>query len=131
MANRSNYSQNIHNQVVRSSARTYTELIDQGYKVTINPGSEKNQWVDENEQLFPDVVVWKPNPQNPRKGTAIIIEEIETEDSVNQKESEQWLKYGKLQIDKFILIVPVKKVKEALELYPSCEVHLFGMKSFC
>jgi|ERR1035441_3451737 hypothetical protein len=114
MANRF-FSQPEHDQVVKASAGTYGQLIQQGYRVATNPGSEKNQQVGSGN--YPDVIVWKPNPPpNQTSGTAVIIEEIETEESVTAAEVEEWKRYGQLGVSKFILIVPVTKARDALAL---------------
>jgi hypothetical protein len=112
MANRI-YTQSEHDAVVQASAETYNQLIQQGYRVTTNPGSERNQQVGSGN--YPDIVVWKPDPLNPTKGTAVIIEEIETQDTVTSQEAAQWKKYGNLSV-KFILLVPAAKSREAFAL---------------
>jgi hypothetical protein len=48
-------------------------------------------------------------------GKATIIEEIETADSINDSEAEQWEDYGNLGV-KFLLIVPKGYCVEALRL---------------
>ena len=109
------YSQSEHDAVVRASAETYTQLVQQGYRVAINPGSQQNQHVG--GRNYPDVIVWKPNPPpNQSSGTAVIIEEIETDESVNSVEAMQWSTYGALGVGKFLLIVPLSKVRDALSL---------------
>lgn len=115
MAIRNPLNQSIHDKVVRASVNTYSELVNQGHKVAINPGSEKNQWVS-SDKLYPDLIVWKPDANDSTTGTAIIIEEIETEESVTEAEADQWDRYGKLQISNFRLIVPVSQAAQALEI---------------
>jgi len=122
-------SQLEHDQVVRASAETYNQLVQQGYKVAINPGSEKNQQVGSGN--YPDVIVWKPNPPpNQTSGTAVIIEEIETEDSVTQAEAAQWKTFGQLGVGKFILLVPATKVRDALDLVQKNGVRVSEIWSY-
>jgi len=109
-------SQSEHDRVTEASAGTYSQLTQQGYKVTTNPGNQQNRFVGSPEHLFPDVIVWKPDQNDPNKGQAIIIEEIETSESVNQNEVEQWRKYAALGVSKFILIVPASYASEAHRL---------------
>lgn len=116
MAIRATLDRSEHDRIVRVSAATYGEWISKGYKVSINPGGEKNQFVGpEFNPRYPDVVVWMPDSFGSTKGRAAIIEEIETVDSVNDSEAEQWKDYGSLGI-KFLLVVPNGYCEEALRL---------------
>jgi hypothetical protein len=95
---------------------TYGEWVSKGYKVSINPGGDKNQFVGpEFNPCYPDVVVWMPDSFSSTKGKAAIIEKIETADSVNDLEARQWKNYGSLGI-KFLLVVPKGCCEEALRL---------------
>jgi hypothetical protein len=109
-------SQTEHDKVVEASASTYSQLTQQGYQVTTNPGNQHNRYVGVDPQLFPDVIVWKPDQTNPNKGQAIIIEEIETSETVNQNEVDQWRGFAALGVSKFILIVPANNASEAHRL---------------
>ncbi len=54
-------TQSEHDIVVRESARTYAEQEKKGYKISTNPGSDKNFFVGtERDPKYPDVVVWMP-----------------------------------------------------------------------
>lgn len=106
MATRSK-TQGEHDSVVAASAHTYSEQERRGYLVSTNPGSEKNQSVGpRDDPQYPDVVVWKPNSPGSTSGTATVIEEIETSESVNEDEGSQWKKYASLGVSIFRLIVP-------------------------
>jgi hypothetical protein len=95
MAIRSRLSQSEHDMVVIASADTYP-FTD---KVYTNPNGERNYSVD---GVYPDVVVLRDH--GPSEG--IIIEEIETEESVNKDErDQQWTKYASLGCT-FHLVVP-------------------------
>lgn len=122
MANRYLHSQNIHDLVIRASRDTYTELTNQGYIVSINPSQEKNQYVGTSKKYYPDLIVWRPNSIGSNTGTAIIIEEVETEDSVNQVEAAQWKEYANLKISQFRLIVPVQSSATALQLITAMHI---------
>lgn len=116
MAYRLSTSQLEHDSVVRASANTYANLKNKGYKVSINPGSEKNQFVgSETNPCYPDVVVWLPNTIGSTTGQAKIIEEIETVDSVTDKEAVQWKDYGSRGIT-FLLVVPKGYETEAIRI---------------
>jgi hypothetical protein len=43
------FNQPEHDAIVRASANTYNQLVQQGYKVAINPGTEHNQFVGPSE----------------------------------------------------------------------------------
>jgi hypothetical protein len=110
------YGQSEHDRVVEASAGTYSQLTQQGYQVTTNPGDQKNRYVGSEQHLFPDVIVWKPDQNDPNRGQAIIIEEIETSETVNQNSVDQWISYAALGVSKFILIVPANSASEAHRL---------------
>lgn len=116
MAIRSTLEGSEHDRIVRASAATYGDMVNKGYKVSVNPGGEKKQIVGpEFNPRYPDVVVWMPDSFGSTKGKAAIIEEIETADSVTDSEAEQWKDYGSLGV-KFLLIVPKGYCEEALRL---------------
>jgi hypothetical protein len=62
------------------------------------------------------VLVWEPDSPGSSSGKARIIEEIETDDSVNDREAAQWSDYGSLGISTFNLVVPVNRKNDALEI---------------
>lgn len=116
MAIRATLDRSEHDRIVSASAATYGNMVSKGYKVSINPGGEKNQFVGpEFNPRYPDVVVWMPDSFGSTKGKAAIIEEIETADSVTDSEAEQWKDYGSLGV-KFLLVVPKGYCEEALRL---------------
>lgn len=106
-------SQNEHDEVVLESAKTYWHLEQQGFKVSVNPGSDKNCSVGESN--YPDVVVWLPASANSSTGVTRIIEEIETAESVTDIEAEQWNKYSQIGA-LFRLIVPWEAVSSTVEI---------------
>lgn len=125
MAKRNNPMQSEHDKVLKASVDTYSEMLKKGYKVSINPGSEKNISVGSESSLqYPDVVVWKPYRSGAATGKAYIIEEIETSDSVTEEESKQWKDYSLLEIDKFILVVPKKQVFQASQIVKKKEISV-------
>lgn len=107
-------TQSEHDLVVQRSATTYEDSIRTGHKISINPDGQKNQRIGgEGNEKYPDVVVWMPSSPGSSSGTAKIIEEIETEESVNENEATQWKEYAGLGIPIFRLIVPKSKAAEA------------------
>lgn len=117
MSYRNSVSQGEHDRVVAASAGTYWKMKQDGYVVSTNPGSEKNQYVGGNQNpQYPDVVVWKPSGPGSTSGTAVVIEEVETADSVTEEEAKQWRDYAALGIEQFRLIVPLALAQEALAI---------------
>lgn len=100
-------TQDEHDIVVAESAKTYWESVQAGNKVDINPDGEHHRSVG--KENYPDVIVWKPNQPDSDFGMVIVIEEIETSESVNEVESDQWATYADIGV-KFILIVPKESV---------------------
>lgn len=124
MAIRATLDRSEHDRIVSASAATYGDMVSKGYKVSINPGGDKNQFVGpEFNPRYPDVVVWMPDSFGSTKGRAAIIEEIETADSVTDSEAEQWKDYGGLGI-KFLLVVPKGYCEEALRLISKYGVNV-------
>lgn len=116
MAYRNPGSQSEHDRVIAASARTYWKMEQQGYQVSTNPGPQKNCAVGGTRALYPDVVVVKPETPGSSRGTAVIIEEVETADSVTETEAKQWQNFASLGIGTFRLIVPTTSTREALAL---------------
>lgn len=95
----------IHDKVVKAVANTYERR--KGVLVYINPGEEKNFAVLSNDkEFYPDVVI-----TDEEENRLLIIEEIETDDSVNEDEKSQWIKYASFGT-KFNLVVPKNKLTE-------------------
>jgi hypothetical protein len=125
MVRRNLQNQNLHDLVVEASAQTYWQMRQQGYSVSTNPDGITNQFIGTaNDPKYPDVIVWKPNAPGSNTGTAVIIEEIETEDSVNGTEVRQWIEYANLNVNKFILVVPASKAAAALDLIRMHQVRV-------
>lgn len=116
--------QSEHDRVVLGSSKTYGEMESRGSKVSINPNGEKNRYVGgESNPRYPDVIVWKPNFPGSSSGTAEIIEEVETADSMTRSESKQWKDYGSLGI-KFILTVPKGYASIAADIVDSEKINV-------
>lgn len=101
-----------HQRVILASASTYLPLKDKGYVISVNPEGQQNH--DIGGSRYPDVVVWKPadDPDYPR---TIIIEEVETTQTVNEKEASEWKKYADAGA-RFFLVVPLNLVGRAREI---------------
>lgn len=101
--------QNIHDLVVRESAKTYTSNGGTAYT---NPSSEKNLDIN---GLYPDVIATQRNGVK-------AIEEIETASTVTEDECErQWKSYSKLNYI-FRLVVPLDKVPDAQRIARNAQI---------
>jgi len=113
MAIRSRLSQSEHDMVVIASADTYPSTD----RVYTNPNGETNYSI---EGQYPDVVVLRATGASQET----IIEEIETEDSVNKTErDQQWRKYASFGCT-FHLVVPKSSVAIARVLIQGIDVDL-------
>ena len=101
MGTRIPQEQSEHDQVVEASANTYRNGKRHVYT---NPNGERNTPISD---LYPDVIV--------QEGRDIVIEEIETSSSVNEREKEQWRSYANIGCT-FKLVVPRAKLAEARRL---------------
>lgn len=122
-------TQEEHDDVVKASAKTYFKMEEEGCKVFINPDGEKNYgWPK--KDLYPDVIVWKPESPGANSGEAVIIEEIETDESVDSDEAEQWKNYAELGVETFRLIVPEDEVDSAREIIEEEEIEIDELWSY-
>ena len=100
------YTQKEHDDVIMASLEYYKVYWEKGCIVSFNPGNK--QCHDIGGGNFPDIVVWTPNTKN---GINHIIEEIETQESINFKKSEEWKKFSNIATT-FYLVVPRESYKK-------------------
>ena len=103
----------IHNSVIQSLKN---KLETDGKYVVINPGTEENQGGHikrDGKYFYPDVIV------RPIKGSKISeIYEIETEDTVDETEAEQWKIFNEGSSD-FYLVLPENSVNKTMAIINS------------
>lgn len=104
MINRIPFEQTQHDKVIEESAKTYLRVTTEN-NIYTNPGQLKRFSV---KDKFPDLIVKLSDGR-------VIIEEIETESSVNQQELRQWVEFAELGYD-FTLVVPFSKLEQARKL---------------
>ena len=95
-----------HDNVVRASAASYTpdKLNQLGLKIDTNIDA-KNRFVgDAATPLYPDIVVWQPAFPTSTNGKAVLIEKIETKNSI-EKNWFEWSKFANIGVI-FTLIFP-------------------------
>lgn len=104
MANRNYISQNEHDIVIQAA---YNNLDKINHKIYTNPNQQKNTSINGN---YPDIII-TPINDNTVKFTI----EVETADSINNTEVNQWRTYSQLG-GTFYLLVPFasKNIAELL-----------------
>ena len=118
MATRSSSTQSLHDKVIaeRESAWRSDSRVNQIYT---NPGQTKgaNYTVDGRE-VYPDLIVHLKDD----KGERWIIEEVETADSVNESELEQWRTFAQIEVAAFNLLVPQESAGRARSLVQNLDM---------
>lgn len=94
----------------------YTEYNKQYPKVWKNPNQEKNMTIKGHPDIYPDILV--ANKENMLE----FMEEVETEDFVNEKHAkEQWIPYSKVRTA-FYLRVPLGSQDNAREILKKLKI---------
>lgn len=101
--NRHKDYQAIHDIVIQTA---YNNLDKIKHDVYINPGTSQNTNVN---GLYPDIIITNKGDKNVK-----FVIEVETQDSINQNEIQQWIDYSKVG-GQFYLLVP-KSMKDTAEL---------------
>lgn len=130
MAPRSAASQQEHDRVIEAWARTLGRRYPADVQISTNPGSLRRDRVgSEIDPHFPDVLVWRADAGDGRDGTAELLVEVETSDSLNEKEVGEWAAYGKLPAP-FYLVVPAGLEEEAIRLLKKKAVRVSQLWSY-
>lgn len=108
----------LHSTVVNESYKTYTPVTSQGMQVTPNPMVSNKRFVGgENNKIFPDIIVWRPNTNQSSGGTAVLVEQIETPSSINIGTNlENWRKLDSLNNVDFTLVIPSENLTSVRDL---------------
>lgn len=124
MARRATQSQAEHDQVVLAAQSKLQSRFGSDRRVTANPGTLQNLEIGSDRQPhYPDVLVWKPCSSSFRQGTAEIILEVETRDSLTEDEAMQWKAYGKLPV-LFYLVIPEGEEDRVRGLLHACSARV-------
>ncbi len=110
MASRRPNTQSLHDNVVsqRESAWRADSRVD---KLYTNPGQYKGaNYTVSGRKVYPDLIVHLKNDN------LWIIEEVETADSVNEGELEQWQTFAQIDVYGFNLLVPTEVAEKARSL---------------
>lgn len=106
-------------------------LITRGYKVRINPGSEKRYGVTgpsfesgQKVTYYPDVYTYDEGTKN-----VMNIYEVETSASINESEADQWRLYSNGSA-KLYLVVPTTDVERTKELVQRKKISIAGYYNY-
>jgi hypothetical protein len=131
MAERSAVTQNEHDRVVRAWAQVLEKGLTGGCRVSTNPGSDRSAQVGGmHEPRFPDVVVWRTEAGDGRDGTAELIAEVETSDTLTEGEViSEWSGYARVPAP-FYLVVPEGLENKAIRLLRKTPVRVSQLWSY-
>lgn len=112
----------IQDAVIRASASTYSpnELANRGLKIDLNVSSNKDKRFvgDNSNQVYPDLVVWRPDFPGATTGQAVVVEAIETVHTLSLFPLTKWRVLASLGV-RFNLIIPIaslQNVRQILEV---------------
>lgn len=123
---RKSINKSYHDKVLRDIAKIRFDEIK--YDVITNPSEEKKGWVfgPGDEKLYPDIIVLE---KGYGRRNAIFIGEIETSDTINENEAEQWEKYANTKIP-FYLYVPSGYVKATTDILMEKNIIISGLRTY-
>ena len=78
---------------------------------------------------FPDVLLWRAETADGRDGTAELVAEVETSDTLNEDEVAEWAAYGKFPAP-FHLAVPAGSEERAIRLLKKRAVRVSQLWSY-
>ena len=130
MAGRSANSQSEHDRVIEAWARLLTRRFAKPVQISTNPGNQRRVQVGpDDDPHFPDVLVWLQEHSGHRDGTAELITEVETADSLDHAEVAEWVAYSKIPAP-FYLVVPSGSEPEAIRLLKKKAVRVLQLWSY-
>lgn len=110
MTTRTTSAQTLHDKVIaqRETAWRNDSRVDTLYT---NPGQTKGaHYTVKGRKVYPDLIVHLTDKNQ------WVIEEVETADSVNESELQQWKTYAQIDASGFNLIVPTEAAEKARSL---------------
>jgi hypothetical protein len=124
MAIRHGQSQTEHDQVILASAETYEKFRRKGFLVSVNLTGKPCHNIGGGN--FPDLVVWRTGGEN---GRTAIIEEVETNETVNDQEAKEWERYSHFGAT-FYLIVPKDCMDQAEEIVKRLRIGVDAVEGY-
>jgi hypothetical protein len=108
MATKASVKQSLHDKVVHEREKAW-RADDRVLTVYMNPGQERNaSYPVDGEELYPDLIV-------EHRDYGWFIEEVETEESVDEHELIRWLKFARADLE-LNLVVPERSLSKAQAL---------------
>jgi hypothetical protein len=130
MARRTASSQAEHDRVIEAWAQVVVRRFSKDVHVTTNPGNQRRAQVGRpDDSRFPDVLIWRRDRADGRDGTAELVAEVETSDTLQEDEVAQWVAYGKLPTP-FHLVVPAGSESEVIRLLKKKAVRVSQLWSY-
>jgi hypothetical protein len=130
MARRTASSQSEHDRVIEAWAQIAARRFSGDVQVGTNPGDLRRIQVGpDDDARFPDILVWRAEAGDGRDGTAELVAEIETADTLAVNEVSEWAAYGRLMVP-FHLIVPVGSEEQAIRLLKKRSVRVSQLWSY-
>lgn len=122
---RQSTSQTLHDRAVKDIALKRFDGIK--YDVYTNPDGEKNAYVGaESNPLYADIIVLE---KGYGRRTAIAIGEIETADTINENEADQWAEYTATKIP-FYLYVPAGQAQATINVLNKKGIKISGLRTY-
>src|ERR1700757_3457872 len=130
MAQRNARSQSEHDRVVAAWAKFLSRELTAELKVSTNPGQTRAVRVGpDDDPRYPDVVAWRADADKGQHGSAEVIVEVETAESLNEQELSEWAAYGVLPAP-FYLVVPAGLEDETVRLLKKRRVRVSQLWSY-
>ena len=106
-------------QVTRASASTYNlvQLQQLGLKITVNTSSQKTRWVGgDNNRIYPQIIIWRPDSPESTTGSAVIVETIETMGTLIGPNVDTWRRLASTGGVVFNLVIPADSLERVRTL---------------
>lgn len=131
MGERNAVTQSEHDRVVRAWAQVLKKGLSGGCRVSTNPGTDRRAQVGSvHAPRFPDVVVWRAEAGDGRDGTAELIAEVETSDTLTDSEvTSEWSGYARVPAP-FYLVVPEGLEIKAIHLLRKTPIRVSQLWSY-
>ena len=130
MARRTASSQSEHDRVIEAWAQIAARRFSGDVVVGTNPGDLRRIQVGpDDDPRFPDFLGWRAEAGDGRDGTAELVAEIETSDTLAENEVSEWAAYGRLMVP-FHLVAPVGSEEQAIRLWKKRSVRVSQLWSY-
>lgn len=110
--------------IARASFSTYRpdDLARLGLQIHLNTNNKKTRYVG-NPNVYPEIIVWRPDSSGSNTGQAVIVEEVETNSSLAIPRINDWRIIASLSGVRFNLIVPTDQVQRVRQIISSNNIQ--------